>query len=420
MSIEYIIVIVLSLIVFLAVFLIFKPIHGFYSIIAVRIILEAYVIKSYPEYSTYILGSFSIALMIIACLIFFAKDQFEIFVKPINFFYLFIFCSSLSIGYSGNIINAIAAILKYISLAVLFIIAYNLPSNLSEINTSLKLLIMTAILPLSLGYWQIFTNQGLHYSNFWGQSYHAIFSTFAHPNQYAFFLGTIAIALILKIQERRPKAIYIFFIGNVLISIIFTYSRAVWLCLLICVGIASLIYKKLRLPLAVFGLLIFIFMASIIMGGLEDIVHKRKGQSNSLDFRINISKQLAENAFPRKPLLGFGPGTSPNIVGKYTQYPPIVPHNDYMRVLIEGGAVSFMVLLSFFSYNFIHLIGKQKNLQEKLYKKGLLILLTYFTVIIIATNHLGNVSTSGIWFCLYGILYKGYSLSKDKNGLYFR
>lgn len=396
---------------FCLIIYIFNPLVGFYFIIGIRILAEQVYYMGLKGHSSTILGLYGLFIMLLTLIHAICKKDFKVKLMPMLPYYFFLFTTLLSLCFADDMLAGSKMLLKLMCLPAIFLMAYNLIDSEVKIEKSLRYLIYTSIIPLAYGFYQLAMGKGQHISNFWGQSEHRIFSTFAHANQYAFFLAMIALALVVLIQLKPPKRLLFFtLLGCVLSAILFTFSRSVWLTLTVCIGILCFFYKKLRIPALIMALGFSLLLSPIIIRGMSNIINKQKGQTNSLDFRIALTTQLLQNAFPKRIFLGFGPGTSEKVVGKYTKFKPIVPHNDYMRILIEFGIVGLFSFFGFLIINFLLIIKNIKHIGKNHYLTALFVMLIFFSTILIATNHIGNISTSGIWFLLFGIFYKGYEI----------
>lgn len=396
---------------FSLIILIFNQLGGFYLLIGVRIIAEQIIYMGYKGNSSIILGLYGIFIIFISIIFGIFKKDFKVNTKPIIPFYFFLFTVLLSACFSDNLIEAATMFLKLLCLPAIFLLSYNLIDSEIKIEKSLRYLTFTSIVPIVYGFYQLLTGTGQHIINFWGQSEHRIFSTFAHANQYAFYLAIIALALVVLVQiKSQRRVINLLLLVLVLISILFTFSRSVWFTLTSCIGFSIFFFKRLRVPIIIIGTIFILLLSPIIIQGLANIINKEKGQINSVDFRISVTTQLLKNAVPERPFLGFGPGSSIKLVGKYTQYQPIVPHNDYMRILVESGFIGLFSFTLFLFYNFFFVIKNIKHIKENHYLAAIFVMLIFFSTILIGTNHIGNISTSGIWFLLFGILHKGFEL----------
>lgn len=390
---------------------VFNPLIGFYVLVGSRLLAEQVTYLNIGTQATVILGCYSILLLFTAFLITIRNHRFKIFVKPVVPFYLFIILYLLSFTAAEDNFAGFKMLLKFSTLPVFFLVAYNLIDSETKVIKSIIYFTLTSLAPMVVGFYQLMTGTGMNVSNFWGQSVHRIYSTFAHPNQYAFYLAMVAFALIILIQRcPQYRVVLIPIFAAVSLSIVFTFSRSVWFSFLFCTLVLCFFYNKLRIPALLMVILFALYLTPVFLEGMANIIYKEKGQQNSIDFRVNLSHDLLTEAFPKKPYFGFGAGSVEKVVGKHTRFKPIVPHNDYLRILIESGVVGLCGFFLFLSVNFFHIINTRIRLKGNPYFPSLLIMLTFLSGILIGTNHLGNVSTSGMWFLLYGILYRGFQL----------
>ena len=146
---------------------------------------------------------------------------------------------------------------------------------------------------------------------------------------------------------------------------------------------------------------------------MKDTIDPNVGQKNSVDMRLEITKCLLKQAVAQKPFLGFGLGTSEQLVKKYTKYPELPPHNDYIRVLVETGALGCLAFILYLLSLFILPLKRPQLLITNEYLRIYNFMVVFLAVIIAATNHMGNVSTMGMWFALLGIIYKLLQLSRQ-------
>ena len=232
-------------------------------------------------------------------------------------------------------------------------------------------------------------------------------------------------ALLLMAQMKIWPFLSLIYSGFVLIAIFLTYSRAVWLTLAACLVGYSLFSRRLWLSVIITGVCLVVFLGSTIQDRMEDITQKKVGQTTSLDMRYEITESLLK-VFPQKPLIGFGLGTSQQLVETYTKYHELPPHNDYIRILVETGGIGFLsfviFLFSLYTIPLSHLNLFISNIHLKTFS----FMILFITFIILGTNHLGNVSTMGIWFALLGIVYRLFEVdlvsnknSKDRRSLYW-
>lgn len=295
----------------------------------------------------------------------------------------------------------------------MFLLTYNTVTSEDTGKMSLLYFVVISIPLVIIGYFQLILGTANHFSNYWGQQYDRIYSTFAHPNQFAFYLAVIIFALLLIVQKRILTRISLIYCGIITVAILLTYSRAVWLCIGVCVAGIMISSRRLWFP-AIIGCLCLVFLLSpIIRTGMKDTIDPNLGQRNSVDMRLEITKSLLTQAFAKKPFLGFGLGTSEQLVKKYTKYQELPPHNDYIRVLVETGALGCLVFILYLVFLFVLPLKRPQLLITNVYLRIYNLMVLFLAVIIAATNHIGNVSTMGMWFALLGIIYKLLQLSRQ-------
>ena len=418
MTTLYALLIGLTITVAILVILTTNELIGFFLLLAGRIIVNL------SEYSFGIYGinaSSTFGILIIFYAIFvWLKQKKEKSFSILWPYYVFLFLSLFSLWNSDNAMGFIAQFSKFLSMACIFIISYNLFNNIESGKKALRYFVFLSFLPMIYGFYQLFTGTGKHAQVHVGTSFDKIVSSFGHPNGYAFFLGLIIFAVYILILERvRNVRVYYVILGLALLSVLFTYSRSVWISITICSFLILIPNKKLRIPVIISGLIIFIGFSPLIAKRFEDLTQVQRAGTvsygfNSLEFRIKMTKALFTKAFPEHPWVGFGLGSSKYVAAKYAKMDTF-PHNEYMRVLIETGLLGFFGFLSFIVMNLIFLVKNIAYYGRNNYYSGLLSIIVFFSGIIIGTNQLGVIPTGGMWFCLYGIFLKLFHLSISYN-----
>jgi O-antigen ligase len=404
---EYLLPLLAASLIFGLTLIIVRPREGLFALIGLRLLFENppffHGIKT--AMLTNAFGGFFLLLAIAWKL---GRKDFVVFAKPVFFFFVFLLVASFSFLNinAGDEKFFLVVFLKYLSMPCMFILTYNTVNSEETGNKSLLYFALISIPPVIIGYLQLLFGTADHYSSFWGQRYDRIYSTFAHPNQFAFYLAVMLFALLSMFQRKVFPRLSLIYGGIVIVAILLTYSRAVWLCMGVCLAVFILFSPRLWAPAVVCCMCLVFLLSPIIRTGMKDTLDPNFGQRTSVDMRINITESLLKKAFLQKPLLGFGLGTSEKLVKEHTDYPELPPHNDYIRVLVEAGALGFaaffIYLLSLVVLPFGRLGPFFTNRNVRLYH----IMILFLAVIIAATNHLGNVSTMGMWFALLGIVYK--------------
>jgi O-antigen ligase len=144
------------------------------------------------------------------------------------------------------------------------------------------------------------------------------------------------------------------------------------------------------------------------------LIQPRRYGINSLQFRLDIAKQLLENAFPEHFLVGFGLGSSEHVAARYTKY-MLLPHNDFLRSLIETGLIGLIGFIVFIIMNFKYYIQRVRQFPSRPYNLFMFALLSTYVVVAFAQNISVFISTAGYVFCFLGVTQKLNDLEEINN-----
>jgi O-antigen ligase len=417
MTPEIAILLVLTAGLLVLVLFFLNPSVAFFALIVLRIVLDP--LTSYRLFNSTLTAGTALSLLFIVFAVFLVFRKGKLYMPVFMPFLFFIFCAALSILKATDYGAYLTWLFKYCTIASLFVIPYNLIDSTEEGERSLRYFLYTALVPVFYGLYQIATGNLMVSKEHLDTVFLRVTSFFVHPNAYAFYLGVVAIGLIVYLARARAwqKWFYYLLLVLVAVSIIFTYSRSVWLTLCGSLLIGGFWRKKIFPVMAVLALIVVVFFSGTIIRRFGDITgggNKEAVYSNSLEFRKSITHDLLYKAFPKHPVLGFGLGSANMVVSSFTGMDTI-PHNDYMRVLVETGLVGFvafiMFLLSCFWFVFVH-----RRELDNIYLWGVFMMVLYFTVEISGSNQMGSIVDSGFWFCLLGIFVRTFEVSDNKRG----
>ncbi|MFA6540470.1 MAG: O-antigen ligase family protein, partial [Bacteroidota bacterium] len=165
-----------------------------------------------------------------------------------------------------------------------------------------------------------------------GASFSGGYSVFAVHGAF-----TIAFGLLLVLDEHRQKQkiVYLSVIALVAGAVLVTYTRAMWISVIlsfIFIGLAG--YKKLLAGLAAAGIAVVAFSASLQERFLSllDPVHNSSGRLELWSAGMKL--------VPAHFFFGFGPETFGSIVGDRSRFPDHYInswHNEFLHVCIESG-----------------------------------------------------------------------------------
>lgn len=217
----------------------------------------------------------------------------------------------------------------------------------------LSALFLSLSIPGLVGLYQIAFHQGMLVQNA-----HRIQSTFAHPNPFSFYLVLMSGLAYWKFRwsdNRIPWALYLLFSLGLLLAT-FSFTGVGMLAVLILV-LAMGENRKLRM--AILGLLVvftILFVATptgqqrirtITQWDNLDEIERTHKETSSMVWRL-LNWRFLYRTWKQSPWVGYGldssPIVNPNRVLNGTG-PGQEPHNDYMRFLIDTGAIGVVLYL---------------------------------------------------------------------------
>lgn len=268
--------------------------------------------------------------------------------------FLFLTIALISFFQSFNIGESIREFLRLATIFSAFYLAYILFYVPKDLTRLIKVIIWSAIIPTLIAFWQIFQQSGLAEDGL-----NRVFGTFTHPNMYAFFLLlpiTLVIFLILNLKPRKIEVyVYSFLFALFSIALFFTYTRGAYLALLIIIIIIGFLkFKKF--------LIITIILLSIAFSVLPTVQSRfysifQNNTHSSIGWRLNLWYD-GLLYFNKRQWQGYGLGTAELVIAKQRDFKlgSTEPHNDYLRVALDGGyplLFSYIVLIALVIYNLI-------------------------------------------------------------------
>ncbi|HQU30679.1 MAG: O-antigen ligase family protein [Planctomycetia bacterium] len=339
-----------------------------------------------------IVGIFS--LWIITYLIFrFLNDKsYTVAIPNIKILFIMIILSLFSMFNSKSLTTSIAHLLRLMGWISIYILIFNLVSTWDDAKKIIFVLILSSVIPLLVGYYQLFTNTGAIDELRGGIN--RIYSVFKGNANTAgvFFSMNIFIMLIVLVQTKDLliKRLIQLLVLATLIIIIFTYHRTSQYTLAAGILVMCIFNKKMiKLAVPIFLLAIIIFHGEIARRIVE-IFHPPQYAGNSLTSRFSYWEIVIFKLFPQHPFIGLGIGGVADALKKYLFYAE--PHNDYIRVSVEigifGGLLYVMFFLMEVRYYFYH-ITRNINRELNITVLGLLV---FFIIMQSAQNVIYNVT----------------------------
>lgn len=228
------------------------------------------------------------------------------------------------------------------SAVVLFILIASIFTTRKNIRLLLAALVLSSIPPLIVGFYQLFTGTG----NLQTAGFNRIQATFSHPNSYAIYLMMLLLLCIPLLLEAKKDWLRLG-LGALCVamvaSLIFTYARAPWIDLLVGLAILSFVrYRKLLL-LAPAGVVLLLVFIPSILERFQEASGFSEGQG-SMFFRVEMWRYLLPK-FYTNPIVGNGLGSFAVFAEEGLGY-FYLPHNDYVRLLVDTGVVGLVSYLA--------------------------------------------------------------------------
>lgn len=294
----------------------------------------------------------------------------------------------LSLVFSFDKAASLVNLFRLLSFFAIFVYSYLIFDTPQKLTNLARVLIFTAIIPTSVAWYQLATRGGFYDGEQW-----RLVGTFTHPNMLAIYLVlaislTLFVALNLRKEavQRIPYAVLGFFF---VIPLIFTYTRIAWLALagiLFVVGVVR--FRKLLVAAA----LIF-FMFYIFVPFFQERINTLSGVgvTDSSSWRLDLWRDII-GYIKNKPWFGYGPGTASIFLGK--NIPRLMmdtePHNDYLRMWLEGGIVLLLSYLWIF-WDFIKRLYRGFKEETRPRLKMLIFFIGVFTLSILGSSITDNV-----------------------------
>lgn len=253
---------------------------------------------------------------------------------------LFIGFGLVSLVYSQAIGEGLRGLIKWSSAFGAYVLIQIDKPDERRLRQLLGLVMASAIFPLLYGVYQLLHHVGRQNLLHGGLR---IQSTFDHPNDYGFYLVVVLVAAwgLWNVVEPRLRALVVLVSLGALVSTALTLSRSAYAALGLVVLVVGWKYRKLLLGLAAVGGAILLAIPRVV-SRVTDLANPREGANhgNSLLGRLSIwSGEIAE--FRQRPFLGHGWGFTLASQDKAS-------HNDYLRLLVEGGVVGFFTIILLF------------------------------------------------------------------------
>jgi len=319
---------------------------------------------------------------------------------------IFLIIALVSCFFSVNLITSLTEWMRLFSLFGLYLLAYLLIKTQKDLMKLTKIIVLSIFIPVLLALYQFLTKTGVTIPL--DDIYNRIFGTFEHPRLLAFYLIIpLFLAIFITLKKNRRGVINYFFLILVLLyttTLLMTYTRGAWLAfLIVLIIIGAIKYHKFALTAIVLLLIIYLTIQPI---NIRVNSFFNPDSYGSIQWRYHLWQETALYTV-RKPILGYGTGTAPEVIHNLRGFDlgSIHPHNDYLKILLENGLLGLLAYLGLIIFVFIRLFKKLPQEKEPDTKTLILVAIGLsfgLYIISFGDNILRNTALQWIYWALLG------------------
>lgn len=274
---------------------------------------------------------------------------------------LFIVWSLFSLSYSFDVFSSIKELSRYFSIFFSFSLGAMLIKKSQDLTKLIKVIIFSSLIPALVALYQFFFAAGLMEGGI-----NRLYGTMAHPNMLAFYLLlpiTLSIFIFLNVKKTRLES-YIYLAIAVFLSfiLVYTYTRGAYVALILIFILIGLL--KFRKFLLVAGVgLFFLYVVSLSFQERFNTLFQ-SDPYGSISWRIGLYRDSI-SYIAESPIIGQGVGLAESIIASNRDFRlgATQPHNDYIRLALDGGIIGmsiYIILVIVLLFELIRLY-KQEN-----------------------------------------------------------
>jgi O-antigen ligase len=272
---------------------------------------------------------------------------------------------AIAVHTSGASTETLREGVREVSVLALAVIVYNARGAVT-VPIAARLVQVIGFIPALLALYQLATHTGMDVAG--NIRSHG---TFAHPNSAAMFFAiavTASLWLYLDNGRRRVDAVLTMLFAAALVATFSIDGLATMTAMLITFGALRPGSATAKLtPCAVAGVIVLVFFATPLgskrVAGetATSLSAAERGETTStLDTRLYRWKTLLPE-WERSPLVGQGLGVTTTAENtKTNRLNSLLPHNEYIRYLVETGIVGLAILLAAFTVLIRHLVRMRR------------------------------------------------------------
>lgn len=282
------------------------------------------------------------------------------------------------LGFDGSYLSsAIREWVRLFSWAIVYLLVMQLKGKVPP-QTVISFLFVSLVVPITAAAMQLvlpasvlppFLVYGAGSDGLPFEAGSRINGTLGHPNTFTTFLFLFLGLTYWKQAHSKPRWPWAILLG--LLAFLFVSTKSLFGLMMLATFIVASIAPKLSLPSLLGGIVVFVVVIGLFgstefgqerlgsiaatpLGNPDMEVWRAillsQGDGNSFNWRLAQWTYLI-GQWQQFPLLGYGLGTN-----KYISANGLEPHNDYVRALVEGGIVGFILFLIFLASQILRLI----------------------------------------------------------------
>ncbi len=273
---------------------------------------------------------------------------------------------AIAVNTNGASTETLREGVREISVVALFVIVYNARGAVT-VSTATRLVQLIGFIPAGLALYQLATHTGMNIDGELRSN-----GTLAHPDSAAMFFAMAATASLwqyLDNARRRFDALFTTLFAAALIATSSIDGLITLVVMLMTFGALRPGPVRANLILyAIAGIVVLAFFASplgahrVAKESSTSLAAAERGETNSpLDTRLYRWKTLLPE-WEKSPLIGQGLGTT--TTAENTLKNPLnslLPHNEYLRYLVETGVIGIAILLTALAILLRHLLSMRRR-----------------------------------------------------------
>jgi len=257
---------------------------------------------------------------------------------------------AIAVNTNGASTETLREGVREMSVVALFVIVYNARGAVT-VAIATRLVQILGFVPALLALYQLASHTGMNIDGELRSN-----GTFAHPDGAAMFFALAAIVSLWQYLDngrRRADALLMTLFAVAVIATSSIDGLITLVAMLVALGaLRPGAYRVKLVPCVIAGIVVLAFFASplgahrVAKESSTSLTAAERGETNSpLDTRLYRWKTLLPE-WERSPIVGQGIGTTTTTESTVTnRLNFLLPHNEYLRYLVETGIVGLIILL---------------------------------------------------------------------------